>query len=69
MKVSVVIPVYNEKKRIKKCLDSLLSQSEKPDEIIVVDNNSTDSTVSIVRKYKGVNLVHEKKQGIHLHYF
>jgi len=64
MKVSVVIPVYNEKKRIKKCLDSLLSQSEKPDEIIVVDNNSTDSTVSIVRKYKGVNLVHEKKQGI-----
>jgi glycosyltransferase involved in cell wall biosynthesis len=64
MKVSVVIPVYNEEKRIKKCLDSLFNQSEKPDEIIMVDNNSTDSTVSIIKKYKDVKLVYEKKQGI-----
>lgn len=64
MRVSVVIPVYNEEKRIKKCLDSLMKQSKKPDEIIVVDNNSTDSTVSIVKKYKDVKIIFEKKQGI-----
>jgi glycosyltransferase involved in cell wall biosynthesis len=64
MKVSVVIPVYNEEKRIKKCLDSLVNQSEKPDEIIVVDNNCTDGTIGIVKKYKEVTIVKESKQGI-----
>jgi len=39
MKVSIIIPVYNEEKFIKNCLDSLMKQTEKPDEIIVVDNN------------------------------
>ena len=64
MKISVVVPAYNEEKRIKKCLDSLLSQETKAYEIIVVDNNCTDKTVSIVKKYKQVKIVHEKKPGI-----
>lgn len=64
MKVSVVIPVYNEEKYIKNCLDSLMKQEEKPDEIIVVDNNCTDKTISIVKKYKGIKIIQEKKQGI-----
>lgn len=64
MKVSVVIPVYNEEKYIKNCLDSLMKQEEKPDEIIVVDNNCTDKTVSIVKKYQGIKIIQEKKQGI-----
>lgn len=64
MKTSVVIPVYNEEKRIKKCLESLMKQSEKPDEIIVVDNNCTDGTIKIVKEYKKIIIVKEKKQGI-----
>ncbi len=64
MKISVVIPVYNEEKYIKNCLDSLMKQEEKPDEIIVVDNNCTDKTVSIVKKYQGIKIIQEKKQGI-----
>lgn len=64
MKVSVVIPVYNEEKLIKNCLDSLMKQTEKPDEIIIVDNNSTDNTIGIINKYKGIKILHEKKQGI-----
>ncbi|MFA6017191.1 MAG: glycosyltransferase family 2 protein [Patescibacteria group bacterium] len=64
MKISVVIPAYNEEKRIANCLDSLMSQEEKPDEIIVVDNNSSDKTIGIVKKYKKVILIQEKKQGI-----
>ena len=64
MKVSVVIPVYNEEKYIKNCLDSLMIQSEKPDEIIVVDNNCTDSTINIVKKYKNIKVIKESKQGI-----
>jgi len=64
MKISVVIPVYNEEKYIKKCLDSLMKQTEKPDEIIVVDNNCTDKTISIVKKYKNVKVIKEERQGI-----
>jgi glycosyltransferase involved in cell wall biosynthesis len=64
MKVSVVIPVYNEEKYIKNCLDSLMTQAEKPDEIIVVDNNCTDNTINIVKKYKNIKVIKEKKQGI-----
>ena len=64
MKISVIIPVYNEEKYIKACLDSLINQSRKADEIIVVDNNCTDKTVTIVRRYEQVTLINEKKQGI-----
>lgn len=64
MKISVVIPVYNEEKYIQKCLDSLMKQEEKPDEIIIVDNNCTDKTISIVKKFKNITVIQEKKQGI-----
>lgn len=64
MKISVIVPAYNEEKYIKNCLDSLIKQSEKPDEIIVVNNNSTDNTVSIVKTFKGVRIIHENNQGI-----
>ena len=64
MKVSVVIPVYNEEKIIKNCLESLMKQTEKPSEIIVVDNNCADNTINVVKKYKNVKVIKEKKQGI-----
>lgn len=63
MKVSVVIPAYNEQKYIGACLDSLMRQQDPPDEIIVVNNNSKDKTASIIQKYP-VRIVHEKEQGM-----
>ena len=50
--LSIVIPVFNEQRYIKACLDSIAAQTVKPDEVIVVDNNSTDKTVQIAKKYK-----------------
>lgn len=63
MKISVVIPAYNEEKYIGQCLDSLMNQTEKADEIIVVDNNCSDQTIDIAKKYP-VRIVKEKKQGM-----
>lgn len=63
MKISVVIPAYNEEKYIGKCLESIVGQNELPDEIIVVDNNCTDKTVEIAQKF-GARIVKEKKQGM-----
>lgn len=63
MKISVIIPAYNEENYIEKCLDSILDQEVMPDEVIVVNNNSTDHTVELVKNYP-VRLVHEKEQGM-----
>ncbi len=63
MKISVIIPVYNDAKYLKACLKSLKEQAEKPYEIIVVDNNSTDNTVEVAKKF-GAKIIKEKVQGI-----
>lgn len=57
MKVSAVVPTYNNEKVIKECIDSLLNQSSKFSEIIVVDSGSTDKTAEIVKSYKKVKLI------------
>lgn len=58
MNVSVYSTVLNEESSIKSLLDSLLSQSREPDEIIIVDGGSTDRTVAIIRNYmrKGASI-------------
>lgn len=63
MKVSVVVPVYNEEKYIERALKSLSKQDVDPDEIIVVDNNSKDSSMLIAKKF-GIKIVKEKVQGM-----
>jgi glycosyltransferase involved in cell wall biosynthesis len=52
IKVSVIIPAYNVEKCLVKCLDSVLKQTLKEIEIIVVDDGSTDTTPVILNKYK-----------------
>lgn len=63
MKVSVVVPVFNEEAYIGKCLEGLVAQNEKADEIIIVDNNSTDKTAKVCRQF-GVKVIKEKRQGM-----
>lgn len=64
MKTSVIISVLNEEKYIEKCLTCLTNQTEKADEIIVVDNNCTDKTITIVKKYKNIKIIKEEIQGM-----
>jgi len=51
-KISVCIPVYNGAEFIKIAIDSVLNQSEKDFELIIVDNQSTDNTVSLIKSYQ-----------------
>ena len=51
VKVSVILAVYNVEKYIKQTLDSVVNQTFKDIEIIVVDNKSTDKTLEIVNEY------------------
>lgn len=54
-RVSVITTVLNEAKSIESLLQSLLAQSRKPEEIIIVDGGSTDSTVEIIKKYSKID--------------
>lgn len=62
--LSLIIPAYNEEQHLKACLDSVAAQTRMPDEVIVVDNNSTDKTRQIAECYPFVTVVSEKQQGI-----
>ncbi len=61
--LTIVIPAYNEEHHLKSCLKAIASQSTKPDEVIVVDNNSTDKTAKIAKSFAFVKLVKEPTQG------
>lgn len=50
--VSVIIPLYNKEKYIKRCIDSLVKQTYKNLQIIIVDDGSTDNSTDIISQYK-----------------
>lgn len=50
-KVSIIIPVYNTEKHLKKCLESVTNQTEKDIEIIVINDGTTDNSESIINEY------------------
>ncbi len=50
--VSILIPARNEERNIKNCLDSIYNNSYKNFEVIALDDNSTDSTLRILKEYK-----------------
>lgn len=64
MKVSVCLTVYNEEKSVSEIIDGLMNGSKKPDEIVIVDAQSTDRTVTIIKhlqkKYKKIKLLVKK---------
>jgi chlorobactene glucosyltransferase len=54
-KVSVLVPVRNEERNLRPCLDSLLAQDHRNIEIIVMDDHSRDASWDIIREYAGRN--------------
>lgn len=62
--MSVAIPVLDEQELIGDCIEALRQQSDPVDEIIVVDNGSTDDTVAIARAAPGVTVIEESRRGV-----
>ena len=63
--ISVVIPVYNRELTIRRAIDSVLAQELHPDEIIVVDDGSTDPTPEILKSYDHkIQIVRQENKGV-----
>ncbi|MFC7329852.1 glycosyltransferase [Marinactinospora rubrisoli] len=66
MRISVIVPAFNEEAVIGRCLEALVGQISPVDEVLVIDNNSTDRTAEIAGRYadRGVRVVRETRQGL-----
>ena len=70
MRLSIIIPIYNVEQFLNKCLISVLEQIEKDDELILINDGSTDNSFNICKnikeKYKKNNiiLINKKNEGV-----
>ena len=61
--VSVIIPVYNGAKYLSQALESVVDQTYSPIEIVVVDDGSTDESVSIAESFKNIHIIKQRNKG------
>lgn len=62
-KVSIIVPIYNAEEYIRRCIDSLINQTYKNIEIILLNDGSTDSTDKIIKSYKDKRINYIKKEN------
>ena len=66
--ISVIVPVYNVEKYLKKCIDSIRAQTYSNIEIILIDDGSTDTSGSICDEYannfENIKVFHKKNGGL-----
>lgn len=64
--ISIIVPIYNAEKYLNKCLDSLINQTKKELEFILINDGSTDTSEEIIKNYKDnrIKYFKNKNQGI-----
>ncbi|MEX0314204.1 MAG: glycosyltransferase family 2 protein [Allomuricauda sp.] len=70
MRISIIIPAHNEEAFLAKCLDSFVTQTYLPNELIIVDDNSNDATFKIAKdyaqKFEWINVLQRKSSNAHI---
>ena len=66
MAVSVVIPTYNRCRELERALNSVLSQTIQPEEVIIVDDGSNDQTLNMLQQYEkqDIKIIHQANRGV-----
>ena len=66
-KISIIIPVYNTEQYLEQCIDSILNQTLKDIEIILINDGSTDKSYNILKKYEKkdsrIVVINQKNKG------
>ena len=66
--VSIIIPVYNARDSIAKCIDSIINQTFLNFEVILVNDGSTDDTLSVLLKYEhdyeNIRVINKRNEGV-----
>lgn len=64
--ITIIINVYNGEKFINKCIDSIINQTYKKIEILIINDGSTDNTLKIIKKYrdKRIRIITTKNKGL-----
>lgn len=67
-KISIIVPIYNSEKYLKECLDHLINQTYKNIQIVLVNDGSTDNSLSICEEYKKsddrIILINQENRGV-----
>lgn len=67
IRLSIIVPVYNMERYVEKCIDSIIAQTYKPIEIILVDDGATDDSSNICDRYtsySNVKVIHKPNGGL-----
>ena len=67
-KISIIVPIYNAEKVLKRCVDSILNQSYKNFELILINDGSKDKSIDIINEYKEkderIKVIDNKNKGV-----
>lgn len=67
-KVSIIIPVYNSEETLKKCIESVINQTYKNIEILVINDGSKDKSLKIINEYKNkdkrIKIINQENKGV-----
>ena len=70
MRVSIIIPAHNEAQHLEACLSSFVAQTDPPNALLVVDDNSTDGTFQIASSFAAahdwINVVQRQSTDMHM---
>ena len=69
MRFSIIVPVYNVEKYVKKCLESIVNQTYRDYEVIIVNDGSTDGSIRIVNQFieedpNRIRLINQQNKGL-----
>ena len=70
MRISIIIPVYNAEQNIKKCVNSIIPQLTEEDEILLLNDGSTDNSLLVLRElekqWENIRVIDKKNEGVAL---